>query len=122
MHQQQRSAVHHAARRRRRALRTVTLAVLVGASPVAAQPPAPHSNHQPATRPFRKPPPLLSDAEVAKGLTARHQAMRERFLVHQARRRQHSAEDYSVVEPPATTPGHARPDAPGGEFHAGGLR
>jgi hypothetical protein len=84
--------------------------------------------NRPTARPFREPPRLLSEAEVAQGLVARHQALRQRLVAQQDRRRQAPAEDYAVPadaalpEPPANAHVPPRPDAPGGEFDQEGVR
>jgi hypothetical protein len=89
---------------------------------VAAQELAPRPNQHGANRPFREPPGLLTAAEVEHGLAARHRALRERFLAHEQQRRQQPADDYAIPAPPPNVPAPPRPDAPGGEFDAAGVR
>ena len=92
-----------------------------GMAPDVSEIPAAQGN-RPGARPFGEPPRLLSEAEVTQGLAARHRALRQRFLAHQDRRRQEPPEDYAIPEPPANAPVPPRPDAPGGEFDAEGVR
>ncbi|MFN8627349.1 MAG: hypothetical protein U0587_15365 [Candidatus Binatia bacterium] len=78
--------------------------------------------NRPGASAFREPPRLLSEAEVAQGLAARHHALRQRFLAHEHRRSQDPPEDYAIPEPPPNAHVPPRPDAPGGELDQGGAR
>lgn len=104
------------------ALFTVVVTLLSGATGIAAQELTPWSSGSSASRPFREPPGRLGEAEAQMGLVERHRALRNRSLARKQRRREQPADTDAVPAPPTHTRVPPRPDAPGGEFPAGGAR